>query len=895
MRRGLRRFLRLPRSATRIRADVDDELRFEIDMRTQALMCGGLDAATARERALAEFGDLEATRHYCEDLDMDVETAARRATLLSDLRADLSIAWRAMRRTPSFAVVVLTTFALGIGANTAVFSIVRRVLIAPLPYRDPGRLYRLYTAPAAADGDDDKLSAVEVAAFAAHSRSVAAVTFSGNYGSWTYTDGQTTEPWRMAAIAGNFLDVLGVRPVIGRGFIDDDLATGAPRVVLIGYACWQRVFGGDQGVIGRHIQLNSVDYRIVGVLPAAFVMPEARFGTADALQPLNVPAILRAARMSRSRAWRAIARLRDGASDGALAAELPVIRQRIQSQYSEIKNAGVIRPVPLHAAIVGSARNVLIAVMFGASLVLAITCINIAGLFLSRATSRRRELGLRAALGAGRARLVRQVLTESALYGIVGGAVGIALALAMKRAFLSLAGATLPQLGEIRIDASVLAFGATLSIACALAVGLVPAIAATAVDVREALENASGYAASQGKLAVRGTRALVAAQMALAVVLLVGAGLLVRTVVQLLRTDLGYRVDAQTLTFHVNLVGAQYRQAADVGALVGSFATRVHAIPGVTSVGHTVVAPWSGGFMNVGLRIEGRQPDDNDVPSIQYATASDEFFSAIGIPLRAGRVFSAADRFGGPPVLVISESVARRFWPGRSPIGVRVTLDDGAKDSSARPLEIVGVVGDIRPGVTAQPIGTVYGSENQWVGYGGEFVVRTTGDATAFIPAIKDALHALDPRLPLLFPRTIRQVLDESIARQELAMALMGSFAALALALAALGIYSVMAYMVVARTRELGIRAALGAGRATMLVMVLRRGLETTAVGVALGLCLAALGSRLVASLLVGVSSHDALTFAVAPLTLSLVAIAACLVPARAAMRADPVQVLRAD
>jgi predicted permease len=891
-RRGLRRFLHLPRSAKRVRADIDDELSFEIEMRARELVEEGLPPEAAHERALTEFGDLEATRRYCETVDLGLEGAARRANLVNDLRADLSIAWRAMRRAPGFAAVVLTTLALGIGANTTVYSIIRRVLIAPLPYRDPGQLYRLYTAPAEADGDDDKLSAVELASLAADSRSVAAVTLSGNYGSMTYTDEHTAEAWRTAVIAKNFLDVLGVRPIIGRGFTDDDLATGAPRVVMIGYPCWQRIFGGDRSVVGRHIQLNSYDYTVIGVLPPTFVMPEPGFGTVDAFQPVNLPAVLRAARMSRSRGWRGIARLRSGTSEATWLAELSVVRKQIQAAYPEIRNAGVIRPVRLHDAIVGGAAPLLLLVMAGAALVLIITCVNIAGLFLSRAAARRRELGVRAALGAGRDRLVRQVLTESAMYGVAGGLLGIVLAFAMKRAFISMAGALLPQLGDIRIDGSVLAFGSAVAIACGLAVGLVPAYAATTVDVREALDDTNSYASSRGRSAIRGTQALVSAQMALAVVLLVGAGLLTRTVIKLLQTNLGYRVDEHSLTFHVNLAGPRYHEASARSGLTGSFVAKIHALPNVTSVGYTAVAPWNGGFMNVGFRVEGGQTDDNAVPSIQYATASDEFFSAIGIPLRAGRVFSAVDG-PGSQTIVISESVARRFWPGTSPIGAHVILGDGSQP--ARPLEIVGVVGDIRPSVTEAPIATVYGSERQWIGYGGEFVVRTTGDAAALVPAITAALHDLDSRLPLLFPRTVRQVLDSAIARQRIAMMLMGVFATLALALAALGIYSVTSYMVVSRTREFGIRSALGATRGTILGMVLSRGLATTLAGVVIGTLLAAAGSRLIAALLVGVSSHDALTFVLAPAILTFVAVGACFLPARTATRVDPVDALRAD
>jgi putative ABC transport system permease protein len=890
----IRRLLRLPRSASRIRADIDEELRFDLEMRAADLARQGFDAHTARERALAEFGDLDATQRYCEQQDNETERAARVTQLFEDLATDLGVAWRAMRRSPVFAVVVLATFALGIGADTAVFSVVRRVLITPLPFRAPDRLYRLYTTPAGADGDDNKLSAVELVAIATESRAFSGVAISGNYGGAVYTDAQTAEPWRMASVAPDFLTVLGVRPVLGRDFSDRDIVPGAPRVTLIGFDTWQRVFGGDPRVLERRIQLNSLDYTIAGVLPAGFVMPEPGFNVIDALQPLNVPGIARTARMSRGRAYRGVARLREGVGETALRAELPLLRQRIHDRYPEIKNGGVIRPVSLHAAIVGTSGTVLLLVMFGAVVVLLVACVNIAGLFLARAVASRRELGVRAALGASRERLVRQVLTESALHGLIGGAAGIAIAVVLKRALVALAASALPQLGEVRVDAPVLALAAAVSILCGVAFGVAPAIAATRVDLRETLGDAGGRGASQGRVRVRGSRVLVSAQIAFAVVLLVGAGLLTRTFAFLVQTNLGYTADAHALSFNLNLSGNRYRDPTTRDAVMQSIGDRIRALPGVTAVGYTRVAPWNGGLMGVRMRVVSR-PSDGDAPSVEYATASDEYFAALGIPLRAGRVFTRDDRPGSPPTLVISESVARRYWPGMNPVGTSVRIEDAVPGDSGTSMQIVGVVGDVRPNLVDEPVPTLYVSERQWVGYGGNVIVRATGDAAKLAPAIRQLLREVDPLVPLLFPRTLRDVMHASIARQQLAMVLMTGFALLALVLAALGIYGVMAYATVARRREFGIRIAVGATPASIVLLVVRQASLTTLAGVAAGVALAAAGSKYLSSLLVRVSTHDPLTFVGASLALAFVALVASLLPARDATRVQPVDALRTE
>jgi len=890
-RRGLRRFLKLPRSPEQIRAEVAEELRFDLEMHARDLVDRGLDRDAAMARATADFGDLDATRRYCEDLDMEFEAATRRSNILRDLTSDVRIAWRTMRRTPGFAFTVLATLALGIGANTAVFSVVKRVLIAPLPFRASEQLYRLYTTPATTDGDDDKFSAAELTDLAAESRAVAGLTLFGNYGSLTYTNDQVSASWRSVAISSNFFDVLGLRLARGRGFTADDFAVGAPRAVIISSALWKQTFGSDERIIGRRIDVGDVSRVIVGVLPPSFVGPTF---AADVLVPLNIPSLLAMPRNARVRVWRAVVRLREGVSAAAFEKEAAMLRPRMQSRYPTITNVGIFLPVPLHEAIVGSAGTVLRLVMVGALLVLAVTCVNIAGLFLSRATARRRELGVRAALGAGRARLVRHVLTETGLYGLAGGAIGIGLAFVLKGVFLRVAGSSLPDLGPVTIDVGVLVFAAAISIACGVAFGLVPAFAATRIDLRDALGDGGARGSSQGRAGLRGTNVVVAAQLSLAVVLLVAAGLLVRTFGTLLRTDVGYTKEANVLTFSAYAPRSRYVTLQASEDYYAALQQRVRALPGVTHIGSTLVAPWQGGWQHVGFRVEGQPVDESSVPQIAYGTASPDYFPAAGIPLRSGRLFSDLDRPGSTPVAIISESVARRFWPNGNSIGAGVRLV-GAPFDSTTVLRIVGVVGDVRDDVQSPLSPMVYSANAQTLGSAGAFVVRSSGDARALATSIAQVMHGLDPKVPPPKVRTMHDVVTATIGRQRLAMGLIAAFAFLALLLAGLGVYSVMAYAVLARTREFGIRVALGARRMSIVVLILRQGGATIVVGAGCGLLLALALSRFVRALLVGVSVHDPMTFAMAGVLLTIVGVTACLVPARSATRVQPADALRVD
>jgi putative ABC transport system permease protein len=892
--RPIRWFLRLPRSAARIRTDIDDEIAFDIDMRARDLVRQGVDAREAHARAAQEFGDLDATRRYCEDIDMQTEADVRRSNMLEDLRADLTIALRGMRRTPVFAAVVLLTLALGIGANTAVFSVVRRVLIAPLPFRAPEQLYRLYTTPAATDGDNDKLSLVELQELAAQSRSLAGLTLFGSYQGVTYSDDRTTDAWQSVSVAPSFFDVLGVRPALGRTFRSDDFVQGASPVVMITYQIWQRTFGGDQKIINSSVQLNGKPFTVIGVLPEYFVGPTFN---ADMLLPFDVDAGLRRTQFARSRAWRSVVRLKPGVSMEQWRSELAIIRQRIQAAHPEIRNAGVVLPTPLHEAIVGGAGSVLRLVMGGALIVLLAACANIAGLFLSRSAARRRELGIRTALGAGRGRLIRQTLAETLLYGIVGGAIGVVLGALLKASLLRLAGPMLPKLGEVHIDAGVLLFALGASVASGVIFGAVPALAATRVDVRETLGDTAARASSRGAASARTSSVLVSAQVALAVALVVGATLFVRTFRTLLDTDLGYEMSNHQAAFVLN-PGPQYRDPGSRSAFIDAFVRRVRALPGVTAVGYTVTNPWNGSWISPHFQIEGRSMDQNDRPSAVLATASSEYFAAMGMAVRTGRGFNAGDTPTSAPVAVISEALAKHYWPNSSPIGARIRLPDFYAQSPGDTLlfrEIVGVVADVRQDAMSAASATIYLSSEQIQIGAGSFVVRTRGDVAPVLPLITGAAHALNSKALMLAPRTLRDVLSGIVRRQNVAMTLTGLFAVLTVLLAGLGVYGIMAYNVFSRTREFGIRSALGASRGAVLRLVLRAGLATTALGLVAGVLLAAGLAQFAASMLAGVTAHDPASYAAAVVVVGAVGLVACALPARAATRVEPIEALRLE
>ncbi len=886
-----RRFFQLPwRSAQRIRAEVDEELEFELDMRAAELARQGLAEDEARRRALADFGDIEATRRYCAESDIAAQRSEGRREWLSELAQDARLAWRGMRRTPGFALVVLATLALGIGANTAVFSVVRRVVMKPLPYANPERLVRLYGATARNPTAGNLLTPAQVADLRELPTFSGIAPF-GYYSGYTYTGDKRSEMWQGVTVSPEFFPMLGVRALLGRTIDARDVSELPAPVVVLGYALWQRSFGGDSSIVGRDVLLDGHPFTVIGVMPPTFIFPESSRDP-EVWTPLDMRDAFRDPVAARRRpTLRVLAPLAGGVGPTELRSALDMLSKRERASYPELGEGSIIAAVPLHEDMVGSVSPILLLVMGAALLVLLIACVNVAGLFLWRAIARQRELAVRAALGAGRGRLLRQLLTESALVGLAGGAIGVALAHAAKH--LMVAGLTtlLPTMGDLSIDTGVLLFAVALSVLCVMAFGILPALAGTDFRLQGTLGESTRT--TGGRSSSRMGRALVVAQVALSVVLLVTAGLLGRTLVSLERTGIGLSTGSDRLTFNVALSTPKYSDRARWLEFFDALGETIGDLPSVQSVAMVTVAPWAGYTVGGADSIfaDGLAAGASDFDMASQVTVSADYFAMIGIAIRSGREFTARDRNDAPLGAVISEGVARRFWPGRDPIGQQLRL--GGRNAPS--MEVVGVAAQVRERPDGQPMPTVYVPMSQHPVGWTSFVVRTRGDAMSIVPSIRRALYNLDPAIPLVGARTLDDVFADMIAWRRALLALVSSFALLALLLSALGVYNVMAYNVGARRREFGIRTALGARASSVLSLVLRQGMAMALLGTVIGLVLAAWVTSALAGLFVGVAPRDPLTFLTIALVLLTVSAIACLIPARRATRADPVEALRAE
>ncbi|MGH7505580.1 MAG: ADOP family duplicated permease, partial [Longimicrobiales bacterium] len=779
------------RSAERIRREVDEELAYELDMRTAELVREGCDEAEARRRAVAEFGDLEATRRYCADVDRAGDRARRRTQWLAELRQDVRLTLRSLRREPAFALVVLFTLALGIGANTAVFSVLQKVLIDRLPYAEPDRLVRLYGGIASVPDARTMLRPAEIAAMQEQSRVFTEVAAFGNYGGMTYVGDRTAELWSGVQVGPEFFHLLGVPPLLGRVIDARDTGPDAVPVVVLSHGLWRRTFAGDSSVVGRQILLNDRARTVVGVMPPSFVSPDR---DPEVWTPLDLTPLLRdPVAAVQTRIFRGVGRTADGVGAAGVRAALSVIAPRILAAAPGLRDVAPPSAVPLRDDMVGDVRPILLVVMGAAALVLLLCCVNLASLLLSRATVRRRELAIRTALGAGRARIVRQLLTESAVLGLAGGAIGVALAFWRNRTLVEVVTLMLPSVQEAPIDVRVLAFAVAISLLSAVVVGVMPAVASTRVDPQGALVESS-RGASGGRASRRTSSALVGVQAALAVVLLICAGLLGRTLVALERTGVGFDTGPDVLTFGVNLSSAEYEEPVRKAAFFDQYLDRIRSLPGVRAAGAVRVSAWNG-YTSMGpdsLFVEGQPDDVRTSATASKVTVSDGYFTALGIPVRQGRAFSRADGPGALPVALVSESLARRYWPGASPIGRRLRIGERGVNW----LHVVGVVGDVRARPWQQAPPTVYLPMRQNPVGGAELVVRNTGNSLALVPAVRRELRRIDPELPVAAPRTLEDVFDDMLAGQRLPLLVTGAFAVLALLLAAVGVYSVLSYSV---------------------------------------------------------------------------------------------------
>jgi putative ABC transport system permease protein len=694
-------------------------------------------------------------------------------------------------------------------------------------------------------------------------------------------------------MAAEAIAALGTRPALGQLFTADAERPGNDGVVVISHGLWQTNFGGDPAIIGRELEMNARKRRIVGVMPPSFAFPTSE---TQAWTPLVLSDAARSARSSFG--YWAIGRLKDGVSLERARADLGAIAKRLEEQYPSNRDYGVT-VTPLPEQIVGPTLRTTLWIMLGAvAAVLLIACANVANLLLSRAAVREREVTVRMALGASNRRLVRQMVTESLLLSIIGGVVGIALALAALRVLPSLAPEDLPRLANVRVNGTVLLVTTLVTVLTGLVFGLVPAIQSSRTQLSETLRE-GGRGGTSGRGGQRLRRIIVGAQLALVVVLLTGAGLLLRTFVGLQRTQLGFETK-NVMTMSLAIPGAKYSQPAQVAAFYDGLVTRLRQIPGVQSAGTVSTMmlstlPFSG-FMSA----EGREPKQDD-QEITFDGASPGFFGTIGARIVAGRDFGSQDQAGGAPVVIVNEHLARRYWPNRNPIGARIRFGRGqsadSRDSTQNPwITVVGVVADMRRTGVDMPVrDETFFPFAQNPSTGALVTVRTATDPMTMIPQFRQAVRDLDRDQPIASFRTMDQILSGLIAQRRFSMTLVAAFAVLALALALIGAYGVTSYLVSQRTREIGVRVALGADPSSISRLVVREGMVVAGTGVAVGVVGAIATTRLASSLLYGVSARDPLTIASVAATLLIVSALANYIPARRAARVDPLLALRQD
>jgi predicted permease len=880
----VRRAVRLALGRSRIDAEVEAEIAFHLEMRAAELAARGMTPAAAGEEARRRFGDIHHWSSAMRTEDRERAAHVRRAEWLDDLRQDLRFAARSALRAPLFSLLAVLTLALGIGANAAVFGVVKSVLLDALPYADADRLVRVHALWASSPSERQSVSPGVATDLAARVRSFSR-TAAFNFGTTdvTYVDAEGPRVLPAALVGDGFFATLGVRAALGRALADAD--AGAP-VVVLSDAAWRREFGGDRGVVGRTLRIGGAPYEVVGVLPPGFVGP---MGDADLWLPLDLAPMLSDPATARGQHWLGVVgRLAPGVALDAAQRELDRLGAELARAHPATDAGRTLRATPLRDAMVGETRTPLLALMASAGLVLLITCTNLAGALLSRTVSRRREFAVRVALGARRGRLVRQLLTESALLALGGAAAGLALAVLALRALRGLALPGLPPYADLALDAGAVAVLVAAALATGLGFGLAPALAAARAAPPGTLgEETRGT--SEGRPARRLRGALVAAQLALSLTLLVGAGLLGRSLWAMTTAPLGFEPDG-VLTARVELPGAAYPTPQERAALFARLRERVAALPGVAGVASVTQIPAPTMSSNV-LTVEGLALPGDGPTFVPYMAVSDDYFRTVRTPLLQGRTFGPEDAPAAPPAIVVSETMARRYWPAGA-LGARLRV---SPHTAERWGVVVGVVRDVRvdPARPA-PEPMAYGSERQDFAWSGrDFVVRAAGDPLALVPAVRGALAALDPGVPLRDPTTLRAVVDGRLAGRRLPALLMTAFGAIALLLASLGVYAMFAAMAAAREREFGVRVALGSSRAAIARLVLRQGGVWLAAGLVGGAAGAALVARLVRGLLYGVPPFDPLALGLAAALLVGCAAVALLVPVRRATRADPIAALR--
>jgi putative ABC transport system permease protein len=863
----------------RVERELEEEFQFHIEERMAVEIARGHSPAEARFIAIRAMGGIEQRKEDCRDM--------LRVHYIDDFARDLRYTGRNLRRSPGFAALAILIMALGIGANTAVFSVVNAVLLRPLSYRDPDRIVtlstRVTTGAATLDSTDEQVSVQNFLDWHSQSSSFEAMAYYGSR-EVPVTAGARAEYAQGTEVSPEFFRVFAVAPLIGRSFTAEDMKPGGGEAAMISYAYWQSRFGASAGALGQAVRVYGRPLRVIGVLPPGFSFPDKT----DVWAPAEISSDDMKYRGAQN--WLAAGRLKSGVSLEHARAEMATIARRLEQQYPDTNRNRTVGVTRLRDQMVGNVRLTLYLLLGAVSVVLLIACVNTATLLLGRATTRTREIAVRTALGATRRRIVRQLITESSVLALAAGLAGVLFAGAGSKALVALAPAGLPRLAEAGLDRWVLAFALGLSTITAFVSGLVPALYVSRTDLNEVLKQAGGRTLSGGGM-VRMRGALVIAEIALSVALLAGAGLLVRSLAALHSVALGYRPE------HVLLMRATVPvpfQARPATGFFEELLPKIARVPGVQAAGATMMPPGniesSGGYFIDHLPA---RPDWTSAPNAVLSVVGPGTFAALGIPLKSGRDFNDGDTAGRPLVAVVNEALVRKSFPGQNPIGHTIFCPYDSFDG----LTIIGISGDVRQsGPAAEPRPECYMTYRQH-GFNGNtlsIVARTAGDPNTFVETLRRLAHGVSPDVPMTFT-TMEERLAENTAAPRFRTLLFGVFAAMALCLAMAGAYGVMAYTVSQRSSEIGLRMALGASTVSVLRLVLRQGIILAAGGLILGIAVAVAGTRLYSSLLFEVRPTDPIVYLAVAVLLGLVVLIACYAPARRASRIDPLAAIRQE
>jgi putative ABC transport system permease protein len=875
-----------------VRKDVDAELRFYLEMRAREFIADGMDPQEAHDAARAAFGDVKSVAQECRSIRTSHQRRTHAFEFLTGLRQDLRFALRSLRRNPGYALAILSTLALGIGANTAVFSLVNGVLIRPLPYADGGRLIHLRQPATGAGTTDAGFSPLEIADYRDETATLKGLV---EYHSMSFTLLGLDEPQRVqtGVVSAEFFDLFGVEPILGRTFLPGEDQEGADPVLVLSYGFWQRAFAGDSAVIGRELEMNDRIHTVVGVLPQVPQYPNQN----DVYMPVSSCPFRSGEAWSTTRSARALdvfARLAAGEGLSDARNDLAAVADRLHQRYPEdyVPAAGfVTTAVPLTEELVHNARPRLLVLLGITGFLFLIVCANVANLTLARLVRRQREMATRVALGAGRARLFRQLLAEGMLLAILGGAVALLLAYSGLDLLVPFVARFTTRAAEIGIDRTVLLFTLGASLLTGLLLGLLPAIPSRA-SVTVGLASGSGAATAAARQ-LRARSVLIAAQVSVSFVVLIGAGLLMRSFIKLQQVDPGFDTE-NVLAVRLPLDWSNYRERERSGAFASRLLQAADTMPGALSVAVANRYPFSGHEPLLGgVQVEGRpRLAVSARPQVDFQAVSPGYFDTMGIPLVSGRVFAEQPPGTSAREAVINEAMATHYFPDEDPVGQRFCWWDECDTW----VTIVGVVGDARTyGLDSEVAAEAYVpfAALGWRDF--RLVVRTRSEPLAMAENVESLVRELDPRIPVTDVETLSQARNESVAGPRLTMLLMGLFAIVALVVTATGIAGIIAYTVSARRRELGIRMAMGAAAGTVVRMVMKQALALVLTGLAFGVPAALVLSRSLNSFLFQTTAHDPVTFAAVAALLILVAAGASVVPATRAVGVDPMLTLKSE